>query len=230
MKIDKSLEMKVKDLVSKLEYYHDEMEYEFEETLYELRELLSKNLPKEFKEIGYYDGYRQVLVAANIDYVKYLYVYSNYGSYTSSDVLSDLLNDFPELIDDVVQMVDFEEEDVEDVDDIIDSILSDTDISEDILQRLGEQGVIDYYDFETNTELQNSITDYLMEMVRGYLVDYNVIDEEVFDSMFESDVPLSEEEWVFLGYILLGDEFLKYGRLFEDTDVKPVVVNLGERE
>jgi hypothetical protein len=227
MKIDKSLEMKVKDLVSKLEYYHDEMEYEFEETLYELRELLSKNLPKEFKEIGYYDGYRQVLVAANIGYVKYLYVYSNYGSYTSSDVLSDLFNDFPEIIDDVVQMVNFEEEDV---DDIIDSILSDTDISEDILQRLGEQGVIDYYDFETNTELQNSITDYLMEMVKGYLVDYNVIDEEVFDSMFESDEPLSEEEWVFLGYILLGDEFLKYGRLFEDTDVKPVVVNLGESE
>lgn len=228
MKIDKSFEMKVKDLVSKLEHYHDdEMEYEFEETLYELRELLSKNLPKEFKEIGYYDGYRQVLVAANIGYVKYLYVYSNYGSYTSSDVLSDLLNDFPEIIDDVVQMVNFEEEDV---DDIIDSILSDTDISEDILQRLGEQGVIDYYDFETNTELQNSITDYLMEMVKGYLVDYNVIDEEVFDSMFESDVPLSEEEWVFLGYILLGDEFLKYGRLFEDTDVKPVVVNLGESE
>lgn len=228
MKIDKSLEMKVKDLVSKLEYYHDEMEYEFEETLYELRELLSKNLPKEFKEIGYYDGYRQVLVAANIGYVKYLYVYSNYGSYTSSDVLSYLLNDFPELIDDVIKMVDFGDED--DEDSIIDSILSDNDTSEEILQGLGEKGVIDYYDFETNPDLQYSITDYLMEMVKGYLVDYNVIDEEVFDSMFESDEPLSEEEWVFLGYILLGDEFLKYGRLFEDTDVKPVVVNLGERE
>lgn len=229
MKIDKSLEMKVKDLVSKLdEYYHDEMEYEFEETLYELRELLSKNLPKEFKEIGYYDGYRQVLVAANIGYVKYLYVYSNYGSYTSSDVLSDLLNDFPEIIDDVIKMVDFGDED--DEDSIIDSILSDNDTSEEILQGLGEKGVIDYYDFETNPDLQYSITDYLMEMVKGYLVDYNVIDEEVFDSMFESDEPLSEEEWVFLGYILLGDEFLKYGRLFEDTDVKPVVVNLGERE